>query len=188
MLDTARLYGSYLGISIRAQMQYRASFLLQSLGQFLVTGIEFLGLWALFDRFGSIRGWSLPEVAFFYGVVNVAFSFADALSTGFDRMGDFIKRGEFDRMLLRPRSTVLQLAGYELALRRVGRLLQGAIILAWAASTLEVAWSAPSVLLLLAAITGGACLFFALFVVQATLSFWTIESLEIVNTVTYGGA
>ncbi len=187
MLDTARLYGHYLGISIRAQMQYRASFLLQSLGQFLVTGVEFLGLWALFDRFGSIRGWSLPEVAFFYGVVNVAFSFADALSTGFDRMGDFIKRGEFDRMLLRPRSTVLQLAGYELALRRVGRLLQGGIVLAWAASTLEVAWSAPSLLLLLAAVTGGACLFFALFVVQATLSFWTIESLEIVNTVTYGG-
>jgi ABC-2 type transport system permease protein len=36
-------------------------------------------------------------------------------------------------------------------------------------------------------ILGGACLFYALFVLQATLSFWTIETLEIMNTVTYGG-
>ena len=187
MLETLRLYGHYLGISIRAQMQYRASFLLQSMGQFLITGIEFLGLWALFDRFGSIQGWSLAEVALFYGVVNVAFSFADALSTGFDKMSDFIKRGEFDRMLLRPRSTVLQLAGHELALRRVGRLLQGLLILTWAANALHVPWSPASALLLVAAVAGGVCLFFALFVLQATLSFWTIESLELVNTVTYGG-
>src|ERR671928_195342 len=38
-----------------------------------------------------------------------------------------------------------------------------------------------------AAILGGACLFYGLFVLQATLSFWTVETLEIMNTVTYGG-
>ncbi len=30
-------------------------------------------------------------------------------------------------------------------------------------------------------------MFYGLFVLQATLSFWTIETLEIMNTVTYGG-
>jgi len=181
------LLSRYLGISVRAQMQYRASFLMTSLGQFLITGIEFLGVWALFDRFGSLPDWEFAEVALFYGVVNVAFACADAVSTGFDRMGEFVKRGDFDRILLRPRSTVLQLAGQELALRRVGRLLQGVIILGWAAAGLDVSWSLGSILLLLAAVAGGACLFVGLFVLQGTLSFWTVETLELMNTLTYGG-
>ncbi len=187
MRDGLAMFARYLGVSIRAQMQYRASFLLQSLGQFLVTGIEFLGVWALFDRFGSLREWAFAEVAVFYGVVNVGFALADALSTGFDHMGEFVKRGDFDRILLRPRSTVLQLVAHELALRRVGRLIQGVLILAWGMHLLDATWSVGAVLLLLAAIGGGACLFLGLFVLQGTLSFWTVETLELMNTLTYGG-
>ena len=41
--------------------------------------------------------------------------------------------------------------------------------------------------LLLFALLGGACLFFALFVLQATLCFWTLEALELMNTMSYGG-
>ena len=36
-----------------------------------------------------------------------------------------VASGDFDRLLVRPRSTVLQLLGQELALRRLGRLVQG---------------------------------------------------------------
>ncbi len=37
------------------------------------------------------------------------------------------------------------------------------------------------------AVAGGACVFYALFVISATIAFWTTESLELMNTVTYGG-
>ena len=66
-----KLYWLYVKLSVRAQLQYRAAFLLAALGQFLVTGIEFLGVWAFFDRFGRLHSWSLPEVAVFYGLVIV---------------------------------------------------------------------------------------------------------------------
>ena len=81
----------------------------------------------------------------------------------------------------------MQLVGVELALRRLGRLLQGLLILAWASRALEVSWGPGDVALLLFAILGGVCLFFGLFVLQATVCFWTIESLELMNTMTYGG-
>jgi len=187
VLEPLRLYGRYVGVSIRAQMQYRASFVLAAVGQFLITGIEFLGVWALFDRFGTLERWTLPEVAFFYGVVNVSFALADGLSTGFDKFAELVKGGGFDRLLVRPRSTVLQLAGAELALRRVGRLLQGLAILGWAASALDVSWTLPHAALLLFSVVGGACLFLGLFVLQATICFFTVESLELMNTMTYGG-
>ncbi len=187
MLDSICLYRRYLGISLRSQMQYRASFVMTSLGHFLMTGTEFAGILVLFRRFGSVRGWTLPEVALFYGIVAVAFSLADALSRGFDSFAIMLKAGDFDRLLLRPRSVALQLAGQELVLRRVGRFAQGLAVFLWAAFALNVTWTPVKIALTIAAMLGGACLFMGLFVLQATLAFWTTESLEIVNTVTYGG-
>ena len=113
MLDDLRLYGRYLAASVRGQMQYRASFAMLSLGYFTITGVEFVAILVLFDRFEGVLGWSLPEVAFLYGMVNIVFAISDAASRGFDTFGTMVKSGDFDRLLLRPRSTALQLAGQE---------------------------------------------------------------------------
>ena len=168
-------------------MQYRASFIMQTLGHFLVTAFEFFAIWALFDRFGHLRGWTFPEVAVFYGMISVAFAINDTLTRGFDISARLIKWGEIDRMLLRPRSTVLQVMGFEFTLRRIGRFTQGLAVLILGASLIQVDWSPGKVLLLLWAIAGGSCLFIGLIIIQATVSFWTIESLEIMNALTYGG-
>jgi ABC-2 type transport system permease protein len=168
-------------------MQYRASFIMLAIGHFFVTGIEILGIWALFDRFGSLRGWSLAEVALFYGMINIAFAIAEAVGRGFDHFQNMIKSGDFDRLLLRPRSTALQVAAQELQLLRIGRFTQGLIVLIWAGIALDVQWNIARIGLAVFAIVGGASLFYGLFVLQATLAFWTIETLEIMNTVTYGG-
>ena len=187
MIDSVRLYLRYAGVSLRAQMQYRASFAMLAVGTFLISILEFLSIWVLFDRFGRLTEWSLAEVALFYGIVNTAFAVAEAAARGFDTFPGMVKSGEFDRVLLRPRSTVLQLAGREFHAIRIGRFMQGLAILLWAGSALEVVWTPSKVGLLGAAVLGGACLFSGIFVLQATLAFWTTESLEILNTVTYGG-
>jgi ABC-2 type transport system permease protein len=186
-MNGARLYFRLLGVSIRAQLQYRASFLMAALGQLLVTAVELAGIWALFDRFERLGDWSLAEVAFFYGTINVAFAIGDALGTGFDRMGNMVRGGDFDRVLLRPRTTLLQILGQELALRRAGRLLQGLVVIIAAAWSLQLAPGAAEASLVVAAIGGGACLFLGLFIAQGALTFWTTEALEVVNAFSYGG-
>ena len=158
-----------------------------STGHLVVTGAEFLAILILFDRFGTLEEWNLPEVAFFYGLVNVTFAIADAASRGFDTFGVMVKSGDFDRLLLRPRSTVVQIIGQELTLRRVGRLGQGLAVLLWASATLDFGWTPAKAALFGGAVVGGVAMFSGLVVLQATLAFWTTESLEIMNTVTYGG-
>ena len=187
MLDAFGLYGRFLATALRKELQYRASFLLACIGQFAVTAVEFAGPYALFARFARLGVWSLPEVALFYGVVNVIFSFADAFGRGFDLLPRQLQSGGFDRTLVRPRSTFLQVLGQEFALFRVGRLAQGMTIFAWAALELELRWTPGTCALLLLTLVGGTCLFVGLFVLQATLAFWTTETLELMNTLTYGG-
>ena len=187
MRDAWRLYKHYIGISMRGQMQYRASFLMLVVAFFFTTAVEFFGIWALFARFGSLKGWSLAEVALFYGVTHLAFAFAEIFGRGFDTFPNLVKTGDFDRLLLRPRSTVLQVIGTEISLLRIGRILQALPILMWAMHASGGLWTVGKLVLLLAAIAGGACLFLGLFIMQAALSFWTIESLEIANILTHGG-
>jgi ABC-2 type transport system permease protein len=141
----------------------------------------------LFDRFGNLRGWTLAEIGLLYGIANTAFALAESFGRGFDMFSGTIKAGDFDRLLLRPRSTALQVAGQDFQFLRFGRLLNGIVALGWSTVLLEVAWTPAKLLLLTATIGGGACVFYGLFVLQATLCFWTVESLEIMNTVTYGG-
>ena len=182
-----RLYFRYIGISVRSQLQYRASFILQAAGQMAVTGIEFLGVWALFQRFGGLRGWSIGEAAVFYGLINLSFALADAFARGFDTFAVMVKSGDFDRLLVRPRSTALQVAGQELTLRRSGRMAQGVLVLGWGIAAVDVTWSPAEGGLLVLALAGGVCLFTGLVILQATSAFWTTESLEVWNAFTYGG-
>ncbi len=187
-MNALALYGRYAATSIRSQMAYPGSLLMMTLGQFLVTIIEFAGIWALFARFGHIAGWRLGEVALFYGLVSVTFSIADTITRGFDVFGSaFVKTGGFDRLLLRPRSPALQLLGHEFRLTRIGRFTQGSAVFVLGAVLTRFAVTPAAVAILAFAVAGGVALFSGLLILQATLAFWTVESLEAVNILTYGG-
>lgn len=186
-MESLHLYCRYISLSIQSQMQYRASFVMLAIANFVTSFVEFFSTVALFGRFGTLRGWSLPEVALFYGIVHIAFSISEGAGRGFDVVHRYVRSGNFDRMLLRPRSIVLQILGQDFQMLRVGRLVQGTAVLLWAAASLKVAWTLSSVALVFLAIIGGAALFTGLFVLQATISFWSVDSIQVANNVTYGG-
>lgn len=188
MKGPLHLLFSYASASARSQMQYKTSFIMGTLGNLLFAAIEVVAIMALFARFGNIRGWTLPEIALLYGMANMSFSLADALARGFDVFPyRLIRTGGFDWLLLRPQPTALQVVGLEIRARSAGRFLQGAVVLCWALANLDIAWRVSKVILLASSIAGGTCLFAGIFVLQGTVSFWTVESLEMINVLTWGG-
>jgi len=183
-----RLWFHLAVVSIKSQAQYPTSALLLVVGQFLTTAVEIIAVWALFDRFGSVHGWTFAEVAVFYGLVHVMFALAGTLSHGVESVGtEFLRTGTFDRLLLRPRTVLLQLVGHDFRLSRSGRLVQGLIVLFIGARYAGIEWSAGDVLMTIWAVAGGTSLFFGIVVLQGAVAFWTIESLEVANVLTYGG-
>lgn len=181
------LYVRYAAVSIRSQLQYRAAMSIATIGVFLVTASELFAIWALFHRFGQVRGWTLPEIALFYGLVMTSWPLSQAIGRGFDVFTLMVKDGGFDRLLVRPRSTVLQLLGQELTLRRVGQLIQGLAVFGYACTAGSIDWSPAKVALAIGAIACCICTFLGVLVVQATSAFWTIEGLEVWSAFTHGG-
>ena len=145
-MNALSLYLSYLRNCLRAQMLYPTAFLLRFGSQFVITITEFGGLYALFLRFSHIRGWTFPEIALFYGVVSISFALVDMSARGFEMFGpQFVKTGDFDRVLLRPRTAALQLAGFEFGFTTLGRVAQGLFALSIAILLLPLHWDAARI-------------------------------------------
>jgi len=182
-----RLYFKYLAILFKSQMQYRTSFWLLAFGQFFIPFFVFAGMYFLFQRFGQIQGWSFAEVALCYGVIHMAFSLAECLARGFDAFSTLVAGGDFDRVLVRPRGTIVQVLGSRFEFTRVGRLLQSVLVLGWAIANVSVEWDAAKAVTVLFMIASGVFIFTGIFMLAATLCFWTIQGLEVANIFTDGG-
>jgi ABC-2 type transport system permease protein len=190
MVATLDILRRLIGVQFRSQLQYRVSFLMDVLTTALVTVAEFGSLALVFQRFESIAGWTLGEVAFLYGLVEAAFGMMDMIFSGFDpqTFGDLVRRGGFDQLLLRPLPITLQVFGSRFILRRLGRVLQGLLIFGLALWLTEVAWTPAKLLYLPLVFASLVCFFGGLFVIGATITFWTVESLEAINIFTYGSS
>ena len=123
-----KLYLKFLGIHLRSAMQYKTSFFMMVLGQFLSTFTIFLGLTFVYQRFPHIAGFTYEHVLICYSVVLSSFTLAECFFRGFDMFSSMIGNGEFDRVLVRPRNEIFLVLCSKLELTRIGRLLQAAAI------------------------------------------------------------
>src|SRR5690606_13289346 len=82
---------------------------------------------------------------------------------------------------------LLQRLAAEFALRRVGRLVQPAAVLGVALHLTGAGRQVGDMVLVVVAVLAGAVIYGAIWVVTATIAFWTVEAQEIANSFTYGG-
>ncbi|MBR3794924.1 MAG: ABC-2 family transporter protein [Clostridia bacterium] len=181
------LYVHYVSLNVRSAMQHKASFFLQITGQLLTSCTTFLGIYFMFLRFHIVAGYTYSDVLLCFSVVLMQFSLAEMFARGFDTFSGMVRRGEFDRILVRPRGEVLQVLGSKFELTRIGRLLQAVIVFVYGVFAARVHWTALRVLTLVSMLLGGILLFSGLFLVYAAFCFFTLEGLEFMNVFTDGG-
>lgn len=135
-----RLYLKYFSIHLRSAMQYKTSFFLTVLGQFLVSFSMFLGIYFMFSRFHTVEGFSYQEVLLCFAIVLMAFSLAECFARGFDAFPSMLGNGQFDRILVRPRGAVFQVLASKMELTRLGRLLQAVLVFAYVIPASGIVW------------------------------------------------
>jgi len=182
-----RLYIRFTAINLKSQMQYKASFYMTLIGQFLVSFTTFLGIHFLFSSFQAIDDFTYAQALLCFAVMLMAFTLAEILGRGFDIFPRMLGNGEFDRALVRPRHIVFQVLALKMDFSRFGRLFQAVITLLYAIPRSGVIWTFDRAFTLCLMITCGALVFFGLFLVYAAFSFFTVEGLEFMNILTDGG-
>lgn len=181
------LYMRYVGIHVRSAMQYKVSLLLSVVGKFFVSFSVFLGIYFMFQRFHQVEGFTYEEALLCYGTILLEISIAEMVARGFDQFSSMVRQGEFDRVLVRPRSHVLQVLGSKFELTQLGRIVQGIVLFIYAIVKAEISWNGWKILTIIFMLVGGAALFSGLFLIYAALCFFTLEGLEFMNVFTDGG-
>jgi ABC-2 type transport system permease protein len=176
-----------VGAQIRSQYQYRASFALDMAGNFLISFIDFLAVLVIFHNVRRLGAWDVHEVAFLYAMSSISFALTDLLVGHFDQFPQKIRDGNFDILLVRPRGTLFQLIGSDFQMRRLGKAIQGALILAYVIGSLDIHWDAGRVAMLVLMIPAAIVIFGSVWTIGSCLAFWTTDGGEFTNAFTYGG-
>lgn len=186
LLSSLKLYKHYISIVIRSTMQYKTSFFLTMLGQFMVSFNVFLGIFFMFRRFSSVEGFSYSEVLLCFAIILMEFSLAEMFARGFDCFSGIVRSGEFDRILVRPQNEIVQVLGSKFELTRIGRMFQAVVMFVYGIVKSDISWNFPKILTVFFMLVGGASVFFGLFLIYAALCFFTLDGLEFMNVFTDG--
>ncbi|MDN3263283.1 ABC transporter permease [Streptomyces sp. CSDS2] len=185
--DGLRAYRLIAGMWVRSTMAYRASFAMTTVGNFAATFLDFVAIMLMFSQVDALGGYPLPEVAFLYGLSATSFGLADLLIGSMDRLGRRVRDGTLDTLLVRPAPVLAQVAADRFALRRLGRVTQGALVLGWSLTRVDVDWTADRLLLMPVMLVSGCGIFCAVFVAGAAFQFVAQDASEVQNAFTYGG-
>lgn len=181
------LYLKFLSIHLKSQMQYKVSFFLTILGQFVISFSAFLGVYFMFSRFNSVEGFTYEQTLLCFGAVLMAFSLAEMFFSAFDTFPSMLGNGQFDRALVRPRNVIFQVLAMKIDFSRIGLLAQAVLIFCYVIPISGVGWTCDKILTLCLMVFCGSAVFSGLFIIYAVLSFFTVEGLEFMNILTYGG-
>ena len=185
-----RLVGSYAGARVRGEMQYRSSFAFSLVAQILATAVDLGSIWAVFQATRTIGGWNARQILWLYAVSMSAFGLADLFVSAIEELPEHIRSGRFDVYLLRPSPVLLSVLADGFELRRIGRAVPGVAALAvmfirphsfGVTHPSSLLWSGLTVLV-------GFWIYGALFIATNSVAFWLIDSREVANSFTYGGA
>ncbi len=165
-----------LRIGLTSALQYRADFVLTSIGAIFYEAVSLAFVGVIIFAFGGIGGWGLVEVAFVYGIRAMGHALHGFLSGQLWATDTVVREGEFDRYLLRPVNPLVQLLSRRFTVTAFGDLVFGLVVLVITAVAAPVAWTPGLITYLIIAVIGSAFLESAVMLVIASLSFRLLVS------------
>ncbi|WP_330242203.1 ABC transporter permease [Streptomyces sp. NBC_00525] len=187
LVEGVRAYGLIVAMWLRSTMAYRASFLMTAFGNFVATAFDFVTILLMFAHVDALGGYTLPEIALLYGASGTAFGLADLLMGSMDRLGRRVRDGTLDTLLVRPVPVLAQVAADRFALRRLGRVTQGLLVLGYGLVAADIDWTAVKVPVLPLMLLSGSVIFGSLFVAGGAFQFVAQDASQVQNSFTYGG-
>ncbi|MFZ5352017.1 MAG: ABC transporter permease [Bacillota bacterium] len=177
-MKAVKLYFKYIRMNYLAGIQYRG-WSLMVLQTFIVVVTDPIGLILLFSRFGSIGSWTAEKILLIYAMAVTSFGLAETFCRGFDYFPwRMIRSGDFDRILLRPCSQYIQVAGAYFHIHRVARVFGGSFAIAWCLYRQSIAFTLADAVVLLLALLGGFLAYTGVFIMTSGIAFFTIKGLD----------
>jgi len=178
MLKEFRLYRKLMKIHMLSGLEYKGWWVM-FLQVAVIVIAEPIAVMLMFNRFGNIGDWTIERILLIYAIAVTSFGLAESFFRGFDNFPWFmIREGNFDRVLLRPKSLFTQVAASFFHIHRFARAGVGLAIILWALNRLGVAFSIYNAAMLAFALLGGLLMYAGVFVMSSGISIFTVGALD----------
>lgn len=165
-----------LKMSVHARMQYRVDTLVATLAVFIRESANIIAIYLALLKFERINDWDINELLFLYSILFLTYAFVVSLFADLRQFSDTIREGRLDRLLVRPRSLLLQLVLNNADLiAAAGHGTLGVLLFLVSAGRVGIHWNAASILYYIGAIIGGVLIQGGMFLVFSSLCFYFVE-------------
>ena len=184
MLKEFRLYRKHVKLHMLSALEYRGWWVM-FIQVVVIVISEPIAIILMFNRFGNIGQWTMERVLLIYALAITSYGLADSFFRGITYFPSQVRSGDFDRILLRPKALLIQVATLHFHTRRLARIVVGLGIIIWALNGLDAQISMYNTAMLVLALTGGMLTYLGTFVIAAGISFFTIDALGWISIFTY---
>jgi len=178
MLKEFRVYRHFIKLNILSGAEYKGWWLMIFHAMLTNFG-ESLAVVLTFSRFGSIGAWSMERILLIYAMTFTSYGLAQTLFRGFDYFPRrMIRSGDFDRVLLRPKSLFAQVSASFFHLHWGARPVMGIFIILWCINRLGIELTPANVIMLIFALIGGFLTYAGVFVMSSGIAIFTVNALD----------
>ena len=171
-----RLYFYIEAQYIKAQMQYRADFLISSVGMFFSSLATLSIFVVLFNSIPSLAGWNLMEMVFIYAFYMIAISPMQILFDNTWNLRYQVQSGDFLKYYFRPLNMLFYYMSERFDMKGLTQLAAGIILLVYASLKLGLTWTLGKLLLLVVALFSASLVVVGLVVIAGCSAFWLVNS------------
>lgn len=166
-------------------MEYKASFMFFILAIFFYYFSQLGIIWVVVNKFHSIGGWNIGEMAFLYGLFIFSQGITSLCFNSLNSFEDLIINGDFDRFLIRPLSPLGQVLCTNFEIASIAHFVIGGSALVFGSMYADVHWSPYKAAFLLPVIAGSVLIQGGIRIIVSSVAFWTVRNRAIVHTVVY---
>jgi ABC-2 type transport system permease protein len=167
------LLGGYFTQYLKVRVSHRGDFLIGLATSMAATFFALGFVWVLFRNVPRLADWRFDEVLFLYGFSLIPFGLFNVLSQNiYEFGGEYIMEGKFDRVLIRPVSSLFQVLFEAFRIESFHEVLVGIVLVFWTSKRLGNHWSAVDFALLAVFAISGATIYVAVFLTLSCFSFW----------------
>jgi len=181
-----KLLKNYLSLHLKISLEYKSSFILTVISQGLTVLVELFTVMTLFNKFKILEIYDTYELLLGFSTIWLGYSLVEMFGRGFDHFSKLIINGNFDIILIRPRSLFIQIICSDICYEKLGRTLLSMVIFIFSAIKVIKEITILKILLLLFMVIGTVLVILSVMIAGATFCFFTIQGIEIINIFTDG--
>ncbi len=184
-MELIKIYLSLFTTSIKARMEYKASFLFYIFSILTFYAGQIGLLFVLLNRFHEIKGWTMGEMVFLYSLHAFAYGFTNLIFSQLINFDKMIVDGEFDRVLVRPLRPLGQVIFSKFEISTAAHLIIGFTALYFGSNLAGIVWTLNKVLLFPLIVIGGVMIAGGIRLMVTAVAFWTLRNRSLVHTVIF---